>query len=171
MKLALTLASLLTAAAFAQQPQLRPTPPELQSTPAQPAAQDGLGLIPEAPEPAGKPKGHALTEPGRSGPRVDRTSAAQNELADRIRLRELITKVRREPKVAAEWDRAETAKTDLEKREALKSYYTLLYDRVAKLEPKLKTRTTEIQRQSIHRLAQSRIDPTDPIDPRERDNR
>jgi len=60
---------------------------------------------------------------------------------------------------------------DFEKREALTSYYTLLYDRIAKLDPKLKTRTTEIRNKSIHRLSQTRIDPTDPIDPRERDAR
>jgi hypothetical protein len=168
MKLALALASLFTLAALAQQPQLRPTPPELQPAQPAPAPQEGLGLIPEAPEPAPKPRGTALVEPRaaleRATGTIDRTAAVQNEMAERVRLRELIVKVRKEPKVAAELDRAETARTDLEKREALKNYYTLLYDRVAKLEPKLKTRVTELQRRSINRLTQTRLDPTEPLE-------
>jgi hypothetical protein len=71
-------------------------------------------LIPEAPEPVKKPKGTALKEPG-DKEKVDRTTAAENELASRVRLRELTTKVRQEPKIIAEWERAQTAKTDYEK--------------------------------------------------------
>jgi hypothetical protein len=35
---------------------------------------------------------------------------------------------------------------------------------VAKLEPKLKTRVTELQRRSINRLTQTRLDPTEPLE-------
>jgi hypothetical protein len=168
MRFVLVLASVFTATVLAQQPQLRPTPPDLQPAQPAPEPQESLGLIPEAPEPAPKPRGTALVEPraalDRSTGPIDRTSAVQNEMAERVRLRELIVKVRKEPKVAAELDRAETAKTDLQKREALKNYYTLLYDRVAKLDPKLKTRVTELQRRSINRLTQTRLDPTEPLE-------
>jgi hypothetical protein len=81
----------------------------------------------------------------------------------------LTTKVRQEPKIVAEWDRAETAKTDYEQREALKSYYKLLYDRIVKIDPTLEKRVAAIRTKSIHRLTETRIDPTEPIDPSGRD--
>ena len=53
-------------------------------------------------------------------------------------MREAKTKAQRDPAVQAEWDRAIEARTDYEKREALKSYYKMLYGRIAKIDPTLK---------------------------------
>jgi hypothetical protein len=170
--------TVLAATAVAEDPtapRLRPTPPvpleEPKEAPAPapaPAANESLGLIPETFEPVKKPKGAALKEPGQ---KVDRTTAAENELGSRVRLRELTNRVRQEPKVVAEWDRAHTAKTDYEKREALKSYYKLLYDRIVILDPTLQKRVFEVRSKSLHRLAETRVDPTEPIDPAERGSR
>src|SRR4030095_2199460 len=102
---------------------------------------------------AKKPKGEALLEPTK---KVDRTTAAENELAARVRLRELTTRVRQEPNVAAEWDRAQTARTDFDKRDALKNYYKLLYDRIVKLDPTLQKRVAEMRTKSLHRLSETR---------------
>jgi hypothetical protein len=154
-------------------PRLRPTAPapapleepKAAPEPNAPPFNENLGLIPEAPEPAKKPKGEALVEPTK---KVDRTTAAENELAARVRLRELTTRVRQEPNVAAEWDRAQTARTDFDKRDALKNYYKLLYDRIVKLDPTLQKRVAEMRTKSLHRLTETRIDPTEPIDPTER---
>jgi hypothetical protein len=38
-----------------------------------------------------------------------------------------------------------------------------------KLDPSLEKRVTQIRARSIHRLTETRIDPTEPIDPTERD--
>jgi len=181
-KLSLFLTSaLLTATAWAQDPdpttpRLRPTlpvpppaPPALED-PASPIPTEPLSLIPETPEPVKKPKGEALKDPTDKAEKekVDRTTAAENELAGRVRLRELTTRVRQEPKIAGEWNRAQTAKTDYEKREALKNYYKLLYDRITKLDPSLQKRVAEVRAKSLHRLTETRIDPTEAIDPADR---
>ena len=160
--------------ALRSEPQLRPTSP----TPATSERQDPIGLIPELTEPVGKPEGGAIPQPGRDlsgadgrGPRVDKTTAAQDEMAARIRFRELTNKISLDPKVAAELDKANNAKTDLEKREGLKQYYTLLYGRVVKADRSLEKRATELKNRLIHRLAQTRIDPTEPLDPKDREAR
>lgn len=164
-------AAVLTSTSLAEDPtapRLRPTPPAPVEEPkVAPLPPDTLGLIPEAPEPVKKPKGEALKEPTE---KVDRTTAAENELGSRVRLRELTTRVRQEPKIVAEWERANAAKTDYEKREALKSYYKQLYDRIVKLDPSLEKRVMEIRAKSLHRLAETRVDPTEPIDPADRTN-
>ena len=64
--------------------------------------------------------------------------------------------------VQAEWDRAEAMKTDYEKREVLKSYYRLLYGRMAKIDPSLKTLIDAQLQQSLGRLAQTKVAPTQP---------
>jgi hypothetical protein len=168
-------AAVLTSTALAEDPttpRLRPTPPAPPAPveePKEPVLPDTLGLIPETPEPAKKPKGGALKEK-EPGEKVDRTTAAENELGSRIRLRELTNRVRQEPKIAAELERANAAKTDYEKREALKSYYKQLYDRIVKIDPSLDKRVAEIRAKSLHRLAETRVDPTEPIDPADRTN-
>ncbi|MEQ1861634.1 MAG: hypothetical protein ABMA13_17080 [Chthoniobacteraceae bacterium] len=131
------------------------------------APKDGIGLIPETLEPVQKPKGVELKEP-EAPQTLDKTTAAADELNERIRFRELKTKAEREPKVAAEMDRANTAKSDFEKREALRSYYALLYGRIAKLDSSLKKRADDARVRLSRRLDQTRVAPTEPIEPGER---
>src|SRR4030095_3566967 len=80
-------------------PTLRLTLPGVpQTTP----ANENLGLIPETPEPVTKPKGKAIPEPKPSRKASDspsRTSAIEDEMAARVRLRQLKTRVLREPTV------------------------------------------------------------------------
>lgn len=178
---ALAAATLLSTAVAqdAPKPQFRssdsPKEPATQPAPAPaPAApKEPLGLIPETLEPAPKPKGTSLLEPGEvvaaaMEQKIDKTTAAQDELNARIKIRELKTKVDRDPKVVAELERANTAPTDFEKREALRSYYTLLYEKIAKLDPTLKKRADEARMRMTHRLDQTRIAPTEPVEPDER---
>jgi len=91
-------------------------------------------------------------------------SQAEGELAARIRLREAKTRALRDSRIQAEWDRARSARTALEKREALKSYYTMLYDRIAKLDSTLASRVAVLRHASIKRITQRNIDSTDPIE-------
>lgn len=188
---ALAAATLITAASAqdAPKPQFRADKPVAKDAATEPAAEpaaapkldlapnqkEPLSLIPETLEPAPKPKGSALTEPGEmtSGSstkeqKIDKTTAAQDELDARIKMRELKTKAERDPKLQAELDRANSAKTDYEKREGLRTYYTMLYDRVAKMDPSLKKRALEARVRMTHRLDQTRIAPTEPIEPDER---
>ena len=101
---------------------------------------DSLGLIPEAPAPEKKPK----PEPQKKSS----TEQASDDLQARIRYREARTKALQDPRIQMEWDRAQAAKTDPEKREAMKSYYTLLCDRLVKIDPTTKSRVEKL-RQSL----------------------
>jgi hypothetical protein len=171
---ALTAALALLAPAMAQiiaEPETRANPSPALTL--EPKNEESLGLIPEAPEPRKKPKGTALVSPGGISKKSvkNETSATEDELRARIRLRELKTKVSRDPQVQAELERASTALTDYEKREALKAYYNLLYGKIEKLDRSLKKRVDVLRKQSIHRLEQTRIDPTHPVDPVEQGDR
>jgi len=100
-----------------------------------------------------------------------KTAVNAEELLERVHYRQAYTKAQRDPKVAAEWERASKARTDLEKREALKTYYTLLHARIVKLDASLK-KTSDLRRGvSLRRLQQTRIDATEPLDPQERAER
>jgi hypothetical protein len=127
------------------------------------AKDEGIGLIPETLEPVPKPKGEELLPslPMSETPRkIDKTTAAEDELNLKIRFRELKTKLERDAKVAELADRAAMAKSDFEKREALKAYYETLYGKIAKLEPKLQKRAFEARDRYIRRMAQTQISPT-----------
>lgn len=102
-----------------------------------------LELIPEAPTTTAKPKSDPVQPRKKSS-----TEQASDDLQARIRYREAKTKALQTPGLQQEWNRANSAKTDPEKREALKSYYKILYDRIVKIDPTLKPRV-EAQRKSI----------------------
>ena len=104
---------------------------------------DPLELIPEAPRTMAKPKAERVEPKKKSS-----TEQASDDLQARIRYREAKTKALQTPGLQQEWDRANSAKTDPEKREALKSYYKIFYDRIVKIDPTLKPRV-EAQRKSI----------------------
>jgi hypothetical protein len=127
-------------------------------------------LIPEQVPQNEKPRGTAI-EPRAPKTRKSKTSESAGEVLERIRFREARTKAERDAKVQAEWARSQTAKTELEKRDALKSYYKLLYGRMVKLDASLKKLIDQRQLISLRRLEQTRIDPTEPLDPHERAER
>lgn len=173
---ALAAAATLITAVLAQEapkPEFRgeQTAPKEPALPSAPTAKEPFSLIPETLEPAPKPGGSALIEPGATAAtavqKIDKTTAAQDELRARIKMRELKTKVERDPKIAGELDRANAAKTDYEKREGLRSYYTMLYDRIAKIDSSLKKRAADAKMRMTHRLDQTRIAPTEPTEPDE----
>lgn len=123
-------------------------------------------LIPEEVPQNQKPKGQAIEAVPKS-----KTEASNEDLQERIRLREARVKAERDPQVRAEWDRSVKAKTDLEKRDALKSYYKLLYARILKIDSSVKKIADLRAQSSLRRLEQTRIDPTEPLDPEERAER
>ena len=105
---------------------------------------DSLGLIPESPAPAKNPKPVPQKKSS--------TEQASDDLQMRIRYREARTKALQDPNIQSEWDRAQTAKTDPEKREALQSYYKLLCDRVVKIDPATKPRIETLRKTLAWRL-------------------
>ena len=122
-------------------------------------------LIPEEVPQTTKPRGSAIDTP--RGMKSSKTDVNAAELRERIRFREAKTKALRDAQVQAQWDRAALAKTDYEKREALKNYYKLLYARIAKLDGSIKKLIDQREQFSLRRLEQTRIDPTVAFDPGE----
>lgn len=122
-------------------------------------------LIPETPESTPKPEGSAIEEPkkekGKEKVKQDKTAAAADEMASRIRYRQAKTRALKDPAVQAEWAKAAKARTDYARREALTNYYTLLYARMEKLDASLKKEIASRQIVSLRRIKQARLDPTE----------
>ena len=117
--------------------------------------------MPQNAKPAPAPKPDAKSK----------TEESAEELIERIHFREARVKALRDPQVQAEWDRAAKAKTDYEKREALKRYYKLLYARILKIDGSVKKTADLREHAALRRLGETRIDPTEPLDPQERAER
>ncbi len=172
--LSLSLGLLATQPLFAQEAiPGNPTTPaasgrlELMPSPTPQLTPEPLPLIPEAPEPTRKPKGSAITEPAKE--KKSKTEIAADEMQERIRFRQAKTKVTQDPVMQEEWNRAHRTRTDFERREALKAYYTKLYSRMLKLDPSIKARVAVEQERSLHKLVQTRVAGTEApeIDDRE----
>ncbi|MEO8351396.1 MAG: hypothetical protein ABI680_06670 [Chthoniobacteraceae bacterium] len=154
----------------APKPTLRPTPPP----PIEPLGDpemELLPLIPDTPPALDLPKpGEAIPQPPDISRELnsERAAAVENELRNRIRLRQIKTKALRDSKIQADWDRAQTARTDYEKRAALTDYYTRLYDRMTKLDNSLKGQIKALRSESLRRVRQHRIAPTEPLEPLDR---
>jgi hypothetical protein len=103
---------------------------------------ESLGLIPEPPQLATEPKSKSAPPPKKKSS----TEQESDDLQLRIRYREAKTKALQDPKVRQEWDRAQTAKTDPEKRDALKGYYKLLCDRMVKIDSSVKPRVETLRK-------------------------
>ncbi len=119
-----------------------------------------LPLIPEVPLPQERPRTRSVESPIKT--RDSATAAAADEVKQRIRLREAKTKALRDPAVMAEWTRSTEVNTDYEKREVLKSYYRLLSARMTRIDPSLKAPVALQLQDSLARLDQNRIAPTQP---------
>ena len=156
---ALLLVSLLTAPAlFAQAPAepassfgLAPSAP-----PQQPPA-SAASLMPEGLPPLDK---SPLSKQEKTRP--DKTAIAEDALLKRIKIREAKTKALRDPAIQAEWEKSLVAKTDYEKREILKNYYTMLCARMVKIDGSIQTEVEALRDSYISDISQKRIAPTVP---------
>jgi hypothetical protein len=118
-----------------------------------------IPLIPDAIDPATKPAKAADQPMG-----GDKTSVAEDRLKKRIQLRQVLTKVEREPDLQAIKVRALAARTDFEQRKIFLDYYTAFCDRIPKFDKTIPKEDIDALRTSYTaRFYQSRISPT--IDP------
>jgi len=162
---------LLALPAFAQDAKLEEKPeaskPEL---PALPSPDETLD--PTKGQPGGrlKPAGSVLPDdvppPTKRGPDQPRTRTALKppttsaDLDLRIRYRQARTRSATDPAVQAAWEDSRVAKTDFDKREAMKRYYNTLYKKMLALDKSIAPLVTERQRVALHRLDQTRVEPT-----------
>ena len=140
-----------------------------QTLPAPALTTEPLPLIPEAPQSTERPRTSGRDEPRKE--KKSSTEQASNEIKERIRFREVKTRALKDPAIQSEWERAHLVGTDYEKRETLKRYFKMLYGRMARIDKTLKKRIATEEDLSIRRLKQTRIDPTEPLDPEEREDR
>lgn len=136
--------------------------PESNQLPAAPSATPPAAprrpydLIPEGPRPGPPP------------PAQNRPSAAQ-QLADKIRFRELRTVAQRDPYAIKLWLTARHAPTIEARREYLRAYYHYLGARMRALEPRLKAMIDAYEAASVAGSTEINIRPTIPLRDLERE--
>lgn len=157
-------------AAMAQDANAVPLPPDPNAPSAEPTP---VPLFPSdtPPAPVDRPHssggGSSHPEDARylhgvpQAPKKKSTADSQQEIADRIKFREAKTKALRDPQIQAEQEKVDAAKTDQEKRAALKRYYTLFYAKILKIDGSLKKLVADRQKDSLKLLDQSRVRPED----------
>lgn len=131
-------------------PVLRPGPGE--SLPDS-AFADPNAVIPDEPGAGGAPSGP-------SGP-----SAGELERKLKIRYREVRTEMEKDPAVRSLWDQAQAATSFEDERAALREFYRLLFKKMRKVDKDLTARCDAMERAYINRLAQTRQEPTIPLNP------
>lgn len=132
--------------------------PPLQTNPLfpEPLPEPATGTGAEFGEPEKMPGATAPSGP-RARIRSRETSAEAEELARRIRFREVKTKADRDPQVGENRDAAAAARTDVEKREALRAYYNALCDRMLKIDSSLKEAVEAKRKLELGRLLPSKV--------------
>lgn len=145
------------------------TSPAPQIAQSSPVPQRAPEILPGLP-----PLDGPLVSPSPAGPSLEELDAlfkqsSLGKAADEARLhvqwRELSNRTVNDPDLVAARSRAETARTDLEKRDRLRSYYRMFFDRMRRkavspeLQAYLETRKTE----HIALLAQSKVRPSPPL--------
>jgi hypothetical protein len=166
----LTGAILFAIPALAQQTGSAPEP-----LPAQPPANanpavDPYSLIPQSPpetvpRPVTQPRPvQPAPPPPAAPPKVSKTEANVEQIRLGIRLYEAKTVALRDPAIQAQIAWAEAAKTDEGKRERLVTYFKMLFARVVKVDPTLKTLADTSQTIAIAGVVQANIKKSLPIE-------
>ncbi len=116
-------------------------------------------------DPAASPVGEDLAvnpdlPPAPSGP-----TAGEQSRALKVRYQEVRTEAEKDPAVRAMREKASKARTFEDERAALREYYRLLFARMRKIDKSLSARCDVMEKAYIARLAQTRLEPTIPLNP------
>lgn len=82
-----------------------------------------------------------------------------------IRYRDVRVQADKDPKVLRMYERSTEAKTDEDKRAALREYYRLLFAKMISIDKNLEERCRTMEQAYLRRLAQERLEPTIPLNP------
>lgn len=123
---------------------------------------EDLSLIPEIPvlKPARKGKANKPA----AVKKKSSTEQSSDDLQARIRYRQIKTRALQDPRLQEQWDAAQTAPTDFEKRTTLRSYYEQLYDRMLKLDPSLRPQVQVARKALRWRFEQRGIQASEAIE-------
>jgi hypothetical protein len=83
----------------------------------------------------------------------------------KIRYQEVRIQVDKDPAVLSLLEQSKAAKSSEDERAALREYYRLLFKKMKKVDKELTTKCEIMERAYIARLAQTRVEPTIPLNP------
>lgn len=83
----------------------------------------------------------------------------------RVRFQEVKFQALKEPAIREMRQRAERARTDEEKRAALREHYKMLFAKMVAIDPELAERCTIMETAYLRRIGQFRVEPTIPLSP------
>jgi hypothetical protein len=103
--------------------------------------------------------------PAAIDPRTLAASGEEQERKVKIRYQQVRAKAELDPDVASLLAKAKTARTFEGERAAYRKYYELLFKKMKKLDSTLAKKCDLMEKTYLSRLAQSRIEPTIPLEP------
>jgi hypothetical protein len=143
-----------------------PTPAPASSEPAAPSANSGMGSAGQNPPPSDP---NSLIPPPAEPEQPSPINAAGNEEKQRqdqkTRYYTVKVKADKEESLVSLQQKADKAKSDEAKRQALREYYDLLAKRMKKIDPSLSEWIDTMHAAYLRRLAQVRVEPTIPLNP------
>ena len=98
--------------------------------------------------------------PTPSGP-----SAQEIERKLKVRYQEVRVQVEKDPAVRSLMEQSKSAKSFEDERAALREYYRLLFKKMKKADKDLTERCDRLEQAYLARLAQTRVEPTIPLNP------
>jgi len=105
------------------------------------------------------------TDAGNLPPSISGPSAQEIERKLKVRYQEVRVQVEKDPAVRSLMEQSKAAKSFEAERAALREYYRLLFKKMKKVDKELTERCDRMENAYIARLAQSRLEPTIPLNP------
>jgi hypothetical protein len=98
-------------------------------------------------------------------PRTAALAGEEEERKNKVLYREARTKAEKDPAITSLREKAETAKTFEAERAAYREYYRALFRKIRQLDKSLAKKCDLLEKTYLARLAQTRIEPTIPLEP------
>lgn len=92
-------------------------------------------------------------------------NAQEKARLQNIRYKEVRVQVEKDPKVKSLFDQSVSARTQEDKRAALREYYRLLFKKIVAVDKSLEDKCRNLEAAYLRRLAQDRLEPTIPLNP------
>ncbi len=93
----------------------------------------------------------------------DLQDAQELQRKTQVRFRRVAARLERDPQISDLQEMARQATTPEDRRAARRAYYTLLYEKARQIDKTLTDYTDSLEKKAIARLAQTRIEPTIPL--------
>ena len=98
-------------------------------------------------------------------PRTLAAAGGEQERKLKVRYKEVRTKAEQDPEIAALREEAEKSPTFEGERAAFRAYYRALFKKIRKTDPSLAKKCDLMEKAYLDRLAQTRVEPTIPLEP------